>query len=626
MRWSAGADWIAASAVLALWLIARPYRGVRHDAILYLGQTLNRLMPDRFGSDLFFAFGSQDKYSLFSPMMAPLVARWGIGTTELCLMVVCHLTFMVACWKLTDGWFERPLRWAAMMLVAVLPHIYGGRGELGFTEPFLTARSFAEPLALFALWQLMKGRLGVAIAIAFGAVVFHPLIALPVLIIGWVMLIFQQRRWAWLGLLLAVPAVAGALGVGPFDVLWRRFDAGWFAAIRNPNQLVFVGGQGLLDLYPVLFDALVLGLLLRSDAVATSLKRLVQATLVVVVVLTTIWGLGADVFGDVFLTQIQLYRVYWPMHLLAILALPLVGVEYWTRGWVGRWCAAALATAAIAVMSNWDTGWLCIAWAVVALGVDHWKPAVPDSTARLAAVASFLAMAGISAKVAAVTYGAVVSSPDNFKDVSALLIVLGLPFVGSLMAVALLRLLARSRRAMAFAGVLVGAGLVFGVTMWDQRSSWQRHLEAANPAAPEAFASQMPAHAVVYWDGDLVTPWLLAGRPNYFSYSQGAGLLFNRDTAIEFARRSVAVRGLEVQRQLCATIQALTDDRAVPRSDCAPTADVVADVCQKADGLQFLVLQQRVTALPPLAEWHDQDAPAGPSRKSFYLYSCPKPR
>ena len=33
-RWTTASDWIAALALLAFWLISRPYRGVRHDALM----------------------------------------------------------------------------------------------------------------------------------------------------------------------------------------------------------------------------------------------------------------------------------------------------------------------------------------------------------------------------------------------------------------------------------------------------------------------------------------------------------------------------------------------------------------------------------------------------------------
>ena len=404
-NWTTMSDWIAATALLAFWLIARPYRGVRHDALLYLGQALRRLMPDRYATDLFLHSAAQEKYSLFSPLMAPIVAHFGIGGPEMILLACCNLLFMLAVWKLSEGWFDRPLRWVVMMFVAVLPHTYGGLGEFSYAEPFFTARSRCQSRwRCCALWQLLRGRTAVAILLAaLGAPLFHPLIVLPVLVIGWVVLVMHQRKWAWLGLLFLAPGALAALGVAPFDGLLRSFDPQWLAAIKRPDAQVFAGAHGILDWSPLAFDAIVLGLLLRSTRIPEILKQLAKATLMVVVVLSFAWVLGADILHNVLLTQLQLWRIYWPMHLLACMTLPLVLLEYWARGPVGRWCAAALGVAAIAVASNWSTGWACILWALAALAVDHWRAQVSDRLALGAVVASFLAMAAITAKVAGLT-------------------------------------------------------------------------------------------------------------------------------------------------------------------------------------------------------------------------------
>ena len=412
-RWTVASDWIAAVALLAFWLISRPYRGVRHDALLYLGQVLRRLMPDRFGNDLFLQVASQEKYSLFSPLVAPIVGRFGIGGAELALLAGCNLLFILAAWKLSEGWFERPLRWVMIMFVVVLPHTYGGLGEFSYAEPFLTARSIAEPLALFALWQLLRGRTALAIALALFGALFHPLIALPVLVIGWIVLVMRRREWAWLGLLLLVPGILAALGVSPFDGLLHRFDAPWLSVVDRLNPQAFAGSQNRLDWSPLAFDALVLLLLLRSTRIPVDLRHLCKSTLLAVVVLTIVWVVGADVLHNVLLTQLQLWRVYWPMHLLACMSLPRVAADYWSSGKVGRWCAAALGLAAVAVASNWDTGWICILWALAALAVHHGRATVSDLMVRLALAASFLAMAGITAKVAFSTLQAVRAMPET---------------------------------------------------------------------------------------------------------------------------------------------------------------------------------------------------------------------
>src|SRR5262249_37722572 len=97
-------------------------RGVRHDAILYTGQVLARLMPDRVGNDLFFVYGSQDKYSLFSALMAPLFERFGIGLSEMVVLGLCNAMFVAACWYPMRPWFPRPLPGAAAVSVVAMPH------------------------------------------------------------------------------------------------------------------------------------------------------------------------------------------------------------------------------------------------------------------------------------------------------------------------------------------------------------------------------------------------------------------------------------------------------------------------------------------------------------------------
>jgi hypothetical protein len=63
---------------LALNALAQPYAGIIHDARLYSLQTLNRLSEGAFADDLFLHYGSQDQYSLFSMVAAPLVSVLGL--------------------------------------------------------------------------------------------------------------------------------------------------------------------------------------------------------------------------------------------------------------------------------------------------------------------------------------------------------------------------------------------------------------------------------------------------------------------------------------------------------------------------------------------------------------------
>lgn len=623
LAWSRGADWICALALLALWLVCRPYRGIRHDAVLYTGQVLAKLLPDRVGTDLFFAYGSQDKYSLFSPLMVPLVQRFGVGPTELVLLLLCNLLFMAACWCLIRPWVSRPLGWAALLLAAGLPHTYGGLGAFSYSEPFLTARSFAEPLALFALAQLLRGRLALAIGAGLLGAAFHPLIALPVFVVGWGVLIQQRRAWSWAGMLFIAPIALAFAHVAPFTGLLQIYDDAWFAEIRQPNSMVFMGSASVLDWAPLAFDVLVLALCLRIASLPQVLRRLAIAILVAVFAFTVAWGLGADVLHDVLLTQLQLWRIYWLLHLVGVLLLPLLAADYWQRGWVGRWCVAALALAAVAVLSNWNTGWMCLVWALLALAADFGKARISRATAAAAIAASAATVLLISARVMLTTQQAVGLFPDRFGHVVPAMILVGLPLGVGLIALAFVRLAGGPRGARVVAALLAVAAVGCGAGVWDQRSAWQLRLEADMAITP-AFEANIPDPAVVYWDRSLVEPWLLARRANFFDFEQGAGLLFNRRTAIEYGRRERAVAGFELQRELCATVAALGDPGRAP-AECPMSAESVVEVCHATPHPDFLVFQTPV-ALPEVARWQDTSAGANAGAHTFHLYSCDRLR
>ena len=53
--------------------------GLVHDARLYGIQVVNRVEGGSFAGDLYLQFGSQDRYTLFSTVAAPLVQMLGLA-------------------------------------------------------------------------------------------------------------------------------------------------------------------------------------------------------------------------------------------------------------------------------------------------------------------------------------------------------------------------------------------------------------------------------------------------------------------------------------------------------------------------------------------------------------------
>ena len=62
----------------ASWIATHRYHGIWHDGVLYAGQAVFRLDPLPFAKDLFFAFGSQDQFTVFTGIYSQVVQMLGL--------------------------------------------------------------------------------------------------------------------------------------------------------------------------------------------------------------------------------------------------------------------------------------------------------------------------------------------------------------------------------------------------------------------------------------------------------------------------------------------------------------------------------------------------------------------
>ena len=62
----------------ATWALSHSYQGLFHDAGIYTLQALARLHPDSLPGDVFLRFGSQDSFSVFSPIYASAARLLGV--------------------------------------------------------------------------------------------------------------------------------------------------------------------------------------------------------------------------------------------------------------------------------------------------------------------------------------------------------------------------------------------------------------------------------------------------------------------------------------------------------------------------------------------------------------------
>jgi hypothetical protein len=192
---------------------------------------------------------------------------------------------------------------------------------------------------------------------------------------------------------------------------------------------------------------------------------------------------------------------------------------------------------------------------------------------------------------------------------------------------ALRRAAGTERKAWPAAPAVLSALLILSACLaWDQRSDWQRMLEAR--ASPPPFARTLPAGAQIFWPPDPVGAWLILGRPSYVSNPQGAGALFGRGTALEYRRRMDALGPL-----LGGEGHGFAGSRleSCARMSRPPLPSALLQACAAAPGLDFLVLPWPIGGLETaswraptadIARCKADGAVAGMAFRDFHLFDC----
>lgn len=613
-RWTAiaGVVW-----VLALYFLCRPYRGVRHDAQIYFAQAQLHLTPQWLSHDLFFLYGSQDRYSIFSTLFAPVLAAFGLIHGEIGAMLVLHALFWFAAWCLARS-MPSPARWAMLAVVALMPHYYGAAMTFSFDEPFLTARSLAEPFCIFALAAFDRERLGWTALWLVIALISHPLIAIPVWALVWYLLCERDRRWLWAGLALAVPALAGWFGVAPFDGLFKRYDDAWYKHVFESNGFDFMQVWDKQSWTLAVFEIAFLALI--SFDADMPLRRMYRGAAVVGTLLMLLSALLVDGLHLVLPTQLQLWRVMWIVHLLALLALYPAVLMLWRRGPAGRLAAAAIALALVIVNGQPTTGWVFAAAALLVAAFAMRRP-VLDRRIVVAGIAICVLGAAIMGVIQALEMALVMLQNIQTGQAASRLVSIPAEIPQLMLAVAWLALIAAAASARRWAlPASVVAGLVvlgWGLLQWDQRDEWARYLES-HYGQPNPFQVALAPTAQVYWPDEMLADWVLLQRPNYASTANEAGAVFNRQATTELDRRRAVVLPMRIQTEACVKL-AFEGHANYDANDCKYTDEAIRDVC-RAPGAPDNVVLMNSLQTPAVAVWNFQRPGYRP--EPYYLYDC----
>ncbi len=554
-------------AVALMWLATRPYFGTVFDARFYMLEGLHALHPARFADDLYFKFGSQGNFSVFTKLYLPLLPAFGVGTTALILTVSGQLLWLFGLFRLARTLVGERTMWLSIAVVIGMLNIYAG--GFGYGENYLTARLFAEAFVMLGLAFLVSHARW-AIALLGLAAAIHPLMALPGIALAFVYLALERPIWwavtaAGAGLAFAL----GLAGVAPFSNLFRTIDPQWFAVINVRSMYC------LLTNWPADFFVQMSGVVAWAVAAlfmaGPGHRRFLTAALLVGLGGLVAAFLGGDIAHNVLMVEIQPWRSMWLLQLVSRIYIPLVLAALLARTRLGTFRWATLLTMGLVLAA---------------------------SVARL------------------------VRNPNSVDFTSASLALVS----AGLVVMAAQLLLAEQKRIALFSALAAFALIPVALSRWDARSPWIRYLESPEPP-PKDLVALLPAGASVYWESGLEMLWLRMKRASYFSCDQGTGVVFYRATAMAYKRRADSFWPLRVgdfnQLDTCAR----PDTGPRPQRN----RKGLHDLCLREPKLDYLVLTMPLEGVTPRmwkspVRFQDIQSSAGKyfarSTDRFYIYSC----
>lgn len=518
----------------ACWLVAHPHMGLWHDARLYAIDALARLNPGVFHRDLFLTNGSQGQFTVFPHIFAKLIVLAGLEHAALLVALAGKLLWLAALFLLARAMMPRPTLWLlGMVLVMGYPAFYDSYKVFSYGESFATPRIFAEALTLLALAAWLKAYRLAALILALIAGVLHPLMALPGGMLL-TLLYFKSTRYGFAALaafaILAIGA-ASLLATGLYGRLFEVFDPDWFDAVVLRNPYVFLDQWSAVAFGRVLFLCVVLGLMARESG--SRLQPLARAMLVATIALMALSWLGAGVWKNVLLTQLQLWRVLWLAQIVALLMLAELLPRLWKAGYPDRVLAACLTSAFL--LDTWAAGAATLGGLLLRTLLVRADGRIDTHRGVWRALPWVIVLPCLSAHFASLPYW--FAANELHFGVAAWRTLLG-DRVG-LIAILVVVYLALDKWGKQKSGIEMGLAVglfLAAIFVWSDTGE---HKNPGWQVVYQQLQKDIPPGSVVAaaMSGGVEATWFELGRASYASQAQSVGALFNRKTALAGGRR-----------------------------------------------------------------------------------------
>jgi len=630
----------------ALWFLSHPYWRIWHDAQVYTLMALRWLTPSAFVRDPWFMFGSQDSYTIFSPLYAGLISLIGVEKAALLGTLAEGMLFVVACWILCRALPLKTGRYLVFLLLVSTQLVYCVNqynyfASLRVSEPFITARNLSVALSLMGLGLAFLERKAFSWLLTLLAMAFHPLMG------GWLMLLLVvwflnlRTRTVWLLCIFGVYVLASLAfsDVGIFKIMSEQ----WAQYVRINSGVVFphIEQQQRLGLY-------IAGYCLLHFAGRFGLPMLRQWykwVLAISFSATLLFWFCSTHAPSALIMQLQLWRANWLALIFAVIAIVDLAKRAWLGGNPRRLISVTAGT--IFLFSPLEAApilLLCGSFPCQSLRFsqfilrryDHrfWQ-ALKVLLAVMLVLWLFYLL-GIIDKTGMelVKVGADTKKLDSatnpFLNLSAFNILMGSAYTGANGLVPLLvwMLLATRFRPLVLAGVIV-LTLVVVPFAWNTQLSRDNKL---NYQIYKQFKTQVKRGEVVYWQQRPLAVYLSLQTANYVSKVHVIGIVFSEEKTREVARRlqRVALAGEDaklITASLSGRNKAMIAYRHQKDEDFDPELLHTYEVKELSQpGLEYLckdpeldyVIHEQLFPELVLAMEKDEIG----EKKTWYLYGC----
>ena len=590
---------VAAAGLLALFLLARPYEGIVHDARLYIGYALAALHPDSLGHDMVLAEHGQSGFTVFPALMVFMVTAFGSSLAAKLTGLAALVLWFGAAAVLSASIAEGRTRWVILIFIAVLPAHYAGLEVFHYAEARAVPRPFAEAFVLLGLALFAFGWRFWAVVPLVIAGLLHPIMALPGLAIyAWLLFFDSQTRVVKpvLGLACVGVGVAGligaaALGMPVADRLFTVVDPVWRDILVSRSPYLFVTEWPLADWTRAIVQLTTVAI--AATLVVGRIRALFTAVALIAVGGVLASFLFGDLLGSLLIFQIQPWRATWLLAVFAAAGLGLCSIGLWRRG------GGAQVTLAILVLAwiETDTPLVAIVASALALGLTflRLRPETDFRRVRVVtwAVVAFCALLYLGSRLYVFAL-LVMNSPAGASGALDMVNTINLLAIPVCVLAVLWANAPQDTRIVAVTMAASVAAVCTVLLLWDDRTPWHQMADQFSP--DPRLAKIVAGHdGEVLWIGGGFATWSQVGRPNWVSTLQGASNVFARPLAAVWDERARALADLDMVDQRLRT--PFGDKRRVSNEEPYLTnlSDATLErLCARPDAPAWLIAPAKV--------------------------------